>query len=344
MQGSEESFADKVLYEGESLDNSTRRISNFSVEASSIYALPYECGSSVYIKKLKDVAMANLVRFFRYAAGLCDKDFYTLKNLFTSTGLISEARLFALLPLAKPHADRYFTDIQNLLGISLIDSGEIDGIALPNLRLSALVLLAHPRAKSVINKLAKLASGETIEINQLVSSDGVYFFRSSDTQFWGFSGIGTIFINLSALEAATQFRTSMVEDDWDQECFRRATILMVAVIGFHVAAHMAIRKATNNVNESNFQFYSTRYNHYKSNDVGVLAQLLLFDQMLNWAHVSSSKQNIHVLFQYFHNPPSDHSVIPHELPGFEPSKLFVAPYFPEIYYGIYKMPRSHPRK
>jgi len=299
--------------------------------------LPYHYDAATFLTDLRDVTMAYVVNS-TYAAPVTGRQFRAIFPLFTGTGLVAEARLFAVLYLSQNlHGD--FTTFVQQLKIQLVNSGMVGEVSLSDLKIWALKLLSHPRGIQVLNDIYDAFNFEehaALNPAELVSSNQVHFFSSPDAQMYGFSGIGSIFINLDSLQQA-YLKLKKKQEDWeleDKECFSFQTKMLVAVIGFHEAAHLAIRRLTNNASESSFREVSMKFSYIPRLDVGIIAQIRLFDlPLLDWeTGISYETRIVRDLFKWFQMGPTEGLVAP---PSLETARLSGASH-EYIFDGIYK--------
>eukprot|EP00026_Physarum_polycephalum_P009751 Phypoly_transcript_09885.p1 GENE.Phypoly_transcript_09885~~Phypoly_transcript_09885.p1 ORF type:complete len:340 (-),score=44.34 Phypoly_transcript_09885:195-1214(-) len=272
---------------------------------------PYEYSASTF-PKLRNIAMANLMKFFDTSTRLNFDDFHALESLFTASGPTAEARLFALMliSVSTPDKDFEYQALKKILDLQLVESGAVGKLSLDELKGWALKFMTHSRGKQVLTEICELMQPAPQQVNVDKLDIKVQFFSSPDTTLWGFSGINTIFINVLALQKVHEF--AMKKHDpkkdiqaWkDDGSFEEHIKMVVAIIGFHELTHIVIRKTKNNANYVHTSHaVSHKFGHYHSNNAGLIAVIRVLDlPPINWEFLATDSDCVHVLFKFVNTP------------------------------------------
>jgi len=281
-------YAERVLAALTKLDRneiiSSPHVEPFSDELDTnddeIEVLPYD--SYDYKKsfgRLQGAVMVNFVDVL-YDGGKSNvADVLKLKSLLFSdpSNPSTEARLFAALHLLKKHLpdSRGWDD---LLSIKIVHSGEVAGVGLSQLKAWAVSLIYHPRAWKILTEVVRTTHPDPkppIEITPTNLEPKVHFFTSDNTSLWAFSGIGTIFLNLSAFSKA--YDDCQARANFDELLFPNTLKLLVAAVGYHVIVHLAVWKAANDANAFEVSEEMDRnYGHFYLCEPGLVAQIRFF--------------------------------------------------------------------
>jgi len=285
--------------------------------------------SDASISKLQDYVMINLLISLcniPYVVGRPEVAHFRSLILPPKKDPTAEARLFAALHLAK-------TSVPNsweLLTLELVDSGEVAGVNLQQLKEWAIKLIFHPRGWKLLLQMVKYSNSQLnppvidISPNNLVSK--VQFFTCQDVGLWAFSGVGTLFLNLSAFAHVHEEYT---RKDFDfLSDFSKIAPLLAATVGYHEIVYMAVLKTADNVNTTGVEGnLKQRYGYYYSVNPGLIAQIRLFGLggIPEWFYLKDS--HAQDFLEYIKNgtrkvmPPSKTNLIPSTRP----------PLFPNIY-------------
>jgi len=336
LQALKQQRSDTELYDRKVL---VATLTPFISEAQQLYVLPYVNDSSTF-KALRNVTAANLVRFCVASSIVNIGPVQRLLPLFEGNGPTAEARLFAALHLLVRTGNENYElsrigDVVKLIDLELIDDAHkviVGELQLGGLKEWTLRFLSqNPRVQQVLTELVTLIKPTTIADLDLQVQ--VQFFTCKDYDLYGFSGIGKIFINLTALTKLYERRREVVEIAFpDQEItvFEKAIQIATALIGIHEVANMAIRKMINNVNEKDTAKCVQQRFAFMPGDAGAIAELRLLDfGFLDLDIICGGAQPVNDLFKSLdENNPS--------APAVDHRALCIKP-GSEVYPGIYKV-------
>jgi len=314
----------------------------FIPEAQQLFVLPYVSDSSTF-KALRNVTAAKMVQFFVESTILAIANARPLLPLFEATepNATAEARLFAALHLLVrgDYQLSQVVDVEKLLDIKLVDSAKVGSVELDDLKEWALKFLSQPRAKQVLSELVAIVStNDNANSPVIIQDTQVQFFTCKDSDLYGFSGIGKIFINLTALEKLHAHRSNLWAKVWTEEITnKQATKITTALIGLHEAANMVIRQRMRNANLTDTCNLVQQRFAFMPYDAGVIAELRLLDfGFLALNAISADSNSVNELFQFFNSNETSAPAVNH--------MNFAIEEYGGVYPGIYKVYREVPMR
>eukprot|EP00026_Physarum_polycephalum_P010621 Phypoly_transcript_10789.p1 GENE.Phypoly_transcript_10789~~Phypoly_transcript_10789.p1 ORF type:complete len:357 (+),score=38.21 Phypoly_transcript_10789:151-1221(+) len=307
--------------------------------------LPYVQPESM-ISTLRNFAMANTIRFFEFSTSdsFNFDHFHLLEPIFSGTGPDAEVRLQALMRLTIGAPDSVFESLCALKDLKLVNSGTVCNVPFDEMKKWTLRLFNHPRGKLILQEMVGFSypRKRQVDLEKLISTDGIHFFTHSDASLYSFSGMGTIYVNLHAIEKAHEYAKKIHTDPsqgqgiWKtEECFEMQVKMICAVVGYYEVVFMAIRMLVDNLNDEDTDFLKHRFIHYNTSNAGVIALIRLLDlPPIHWNTLTSNQGTIPELFQFFANdtlsPPKISDLYIHTLDS--------ATGKPPTYFGLYRTP------